>query len=74
MVLVAGHGPFAWGQTPEQAVYNCVMLEELARTAWLTVALDPNAAPLEPWLVRKHFERKHGPDAYYGQEKRRHDG
>ncbi len=53
------------------------MLEELARTAWLTVALDPAAGPLEPWLVRKHFERKHGPDAYYGQERqeqRRHDG
>ncbi len=74
MVLVAGHGPFAWGRTAEQAVYHCVMLEELARTAWLTVALDPGAGPLEPWLVRKHFERKHGRDAYYGQEKRRHDG
>jgi L-ribulose-5-phosphate 4-epimerase len=69
MVLVAGHGPFAWGATAEAAVHHCVMLEELARTAWLTVALDPAIGPLEPWLVRKHFERKHGPDAYYGQEK-----
>lgn len=69
MVLVAGHGPFAWGRTAESAVHHCVMLEELARMAWLTLALDPAAAPLEPWLVRKHFERKHGPDAYYGQEK-----
>ena len=69
MVLVAGHGPFAWGPTAEAAVHHCVMLEELAKMAFLTIALDPATGPLEPWLVRKHFERKHGPDAYYGQEK-----
>jgi len=68
MVLVARHGPFAWGETAAEAVHNCVMLEELARTAWLTMALDPGVGRLEPWLVRKHFERKHGQDAYYGQE------
>ena len=73
MVLVAGHGPFAWGATAEAAVHHCVMLEELARMAWLTLALEPGARPLEPWLVRKHFERKHGPDAYYGQEQQSHD-
>lgn len=73
MVLVAGHGPFAWGPTAEAAVHHCVMLEELARMAWLTLALEPRAGPLEPWLVRKHFERKHGPDAYYGQERKSHD-
>jgi len=69
MVLVARHGPFAWGRTAEEAVYHCVMLEELARTAWLTLALEPGMKPLEPWLVDKHFKRKHGPDAYYGQSK-----
>jgi L-ribulose-5-phosphate 4-epimerase len=74
MVLVARHGPFAWGHTAEEAVHHCVMLEELAHTAWLTVALDPGIGPLEPWLLRKHFERKHGPDAYYGQEQGGHGG
>jgi len=74
MVLVARHGPFAWGRTAEEAVHHCVMLEELARTAWLTVALDPGIGPLEPWLLRKHFQRKHGPDAYYGQEQGGHGG
>ena len=73
MVLVAGHGPFAWGPTAEAAVHHCVMVEELARTAWLTLALDPAIGPLEPWLVRKHFERKHGPAAYYGQEMGNHE-
>ncbi|MFC1543733.1 L-ribulose-5-phosphate 4-epimerase AraD [Gemmatimonadota bacterium] len=68
MVVVARHGPFAWGSTAGEAVYHCVMLEEIARTAWLTVALEPGIGPLEPWLVRRHFERKHGGDAYYGQE------
>ncbi len=69
MVLVARHGPFAWGGTAEEAVYHCVMLEEVARTAWLTLALEPGTGPLEPWLMSRHFERKHGPDAYYGQKR-----
>jgi L-ribulose-5-phosphate 4-epimerase len=68
MVLVARHGPFTWGMTAADAVRHCVMLEEIARMAWLTVALDPAAGPLEPWLVERHFRRKHGEDAYYGQE------
>jgi L-ribulose-5-phosphate 4-epimerase len=68
MVLVARHGPFAWGPTTAKAVENGVMLEELARIAWLTVALDPALGSLEPWLAKKHFERKHGKDAYYGQQ------
>ena len=68
MVVVARHGPFAWGSTVEEAVYHCVMLEEIARAAWLTVALEPGIGPLEPWLIRRHFERKHGGRAYYGQE------
>jgi len=73
MVVVARHGPFAWGATAEEAVYHCVMLEEIARTAWLTVALEPGVEPLEPWLVCKHFERKHGGDAYYGQKEGREE-
>jgi len=68
MVLVAGHGAFAWGETPEKAVYNAAVLEELARMAFVTRTLDPTAARLPERLVRKHFERKHGKNAYYGQK------
>lgn len=67
MVLVAGHGPFAWGKTADKAVYHAVVLEELAKTALITLTLDPRASRLPEHLVRKHFERKHGKSAYYGQ-------
>lgn len=67
MVLVAGHGPFAWGKTADKAVYHAVVLEELAKTASITLTLNPRAARLPDHLVRKHFERKHGKRAYYGQ-------
>jgi L-ribulose-5-phosphate 4-epimerase len=67
MVLVAGHGAFTWGETPEKAVYNAVVLEELARMAFVTHTLDPAAARLSERITRKHFERKHGKNAYYGQ-------
>ncbi len=67
MVLVAGHGPFAWGKTAEKAVYHAVVLEELAKIASITQSLAPNAERLPEYLVRKHFERKHGKSAYYGQ-------
>ncbi len=67
MVLVAGHGPFAWGKTADKAVYHAVVLEELAKIASITRALDPRASRLPQHLVRKHFERKHGKSAYYGQ-------
>lgn len=67
MVLVAGHGPFTWGATPEKAVYHAVVLEELAKMASITRALNPQASRLPDHLVRKHFERKHGKGAYYGQ-------
>lgn len=69
MVLVAGHGPFTWGATPEKAVYNAAVLEELARMAFVTRTLDPGAARLPKPLISKHFERKHGKHAYYGQSK-----
>jgi L-ribulose-5-phosphate 4-epimerase len=68
MVLVAGHGAFTWGETPEKAIYNAAVLEELARMAFVTRALDPASARLPERLIRKHFERKHGKNAYYGQK------
>jgi L-ribulose-5-phosphate 4-epimerase len=69
MVLVAGHGAFTWGATPEKAIYNAAVLEELARMAFITRTLAPSVERLPVGLVRKHFERKHGKNAYYGQEK-----
>jgi len=67
MVLVAGHGPFAWGKTAEKAVYHAVVLEELAKMASITRTIDPLAVRLPNYLVDKHFQRKHGKSAYYGQ-------
>ena len=66
-VLAAGHAPFAWGETVDAAVENAFVLEEVARMALHTLTLRPEAAPLEPYLLDKHFLRKHGADAYYGQ-------
>jgi L-ribulose-5-phosphate 4-epimerase len=68
MVLVAGHGAFTWGETPEKAIYNAVVLEELAQIAFVTRTLDAKAPRLPGRLIRKHFERKHGKHAYYGQQ------
>ena len=68
MVLVAGHGPFTWGRTAAKAVYNGRILEELAKMAYLTLAVGPSTFPLKESLIRKHFERKHGKNAYYGQD------
>ena len=67
MVLVAGHGPFAWGSSAAQSVYNGAVLEEICKMAQLTLTLDPSAKPLPEHIIRKHWERKHGPGAYYGQ-------
>jgi L-ribulose-5-phosphate 4-epimerase len=66
-VLVAGHGPFAWGPTPRKAVENAVALEATARMALDTLRLNPDAAPIDRALLDKHFLRKHGASAYYGQ-------
>ncbi len=68
MVLVAGHAPFTWGTTPEKAVYHAAVLEELARMAFVTRTLSPSTQRLPESLIRKHFERKHGKNAYYGQK------
>lgn len=67
MVLVAGHGPFTWGKTPEKAVYNSVVLEELAKIALLTLQINPEVSTLDEALIQKHYQRKHGSNAYYGQ-------
>ncbi|MBN1895581.1 L-ribulose-5-phosphate 4-epimerase AraD [bacterium] len=69
MALVAGHGPFTWGATAEKAVYNSVMLEEIARMAWMTLEIRPGAPRLNKSLIDKHYLRKHGRDATYGQKK-----
>jgi len=66
-VLVAGHGPFTWGRDALDAVHNAVALEAVARMALDTFALNPAAAPIPDYLLNKHFQRKHGPAAYYGQ-------
>jgi len=68
MVLVAGHGPFTWGETPEKAVYNSVILEELAKIAALTFQIEPETPKLKSSLIEKHYLRKHGKNAYYGQK------
>ncbi len=65
-VLIGNHGPFAWGVNPGKAVYNAVVLEEVARMAFLTKQLG-NIKPINNYLLDKHFSRKHGNDAYYGQ-------
>jgi L-ribulose-5-phosphate 4-epimerase len=67
MILVGSHAPFAWGSSVEKAVYNAAVLEELAKIAFITEQINPNAARLKDSLIKKHFERKHGPDSYYGQ-------
>ena len=66
-VLVAGHGPFAWGSSCAKALENAIALEAIARLAHGTLALSPNALALEPHVLLKHHQRKHGPNRYYGQ-------
>lgn len=65
--LVKNHGPFAWGSSPDNAVHNAVVLEQVAKMAHLSFAINP-ATSMNPLLVEKHFSRKHGPNAYYGQK------
>ena len=65
-VLVGNHGPFAWGKSPDDAVYNAVVLEEVAKMALFTSLLG-NKKAISQYILDKHFNRKHGKDAYYGQ-------
>lgn len=66
-VLVHSHGPFAWGTDPKNAVHNAVVLEEIAFMAWHDLALQPDVASMQQELLDKHYLRKHGANAYYGQ-------
>jgi L-ribulose-5-phosphate 4-epimerase len=67
MVIVAGHGPFTWGKDAAKAVYHAVILEEIAHIAYLTKSLRPDIGALKQTIIDKHFLRKHGKHAYYGQ-------
>ena len=67
-VLVHSHGPFTWGTSPADAVHNAVVLEEVAMMAWHTLSLRPDIPPMQDVLLDKHYLRKHGPQAYYGQK------
>ncbi len=69
-VLVAGHAPFCWGRSAMQAAYIAWILEEVAQMAYASIVINPGVAPLADELRDKHFLRKHGPEAYYGQKKR----
>lgn len=68
MILVGNHAPFSWGETAQKAVYNSAVLEEVAKMAYLSLQINPDAPRLKDTLIKKHWERKHGDDAYYGQE------
>ncbi len=70
MILLGNHAPFAWGSSPEKAIYNAAILEELAKIAWLTEQINPGAARMKESLIQKHFNRKHGAGSYYGQSKK----
>ena len=67
MILVGNHAPFTWGKTAAKAVYNSAVLENIAQMAFLTETVNSKVQRLKDSLIKKHFERKHGPDSYYGQ-------
>ena len=69
-VLVKGHGPFVWGKTPDEAVDNALVLERVAEMAAVTMLLNRPIRPISQALLAKHFNRKHGPKAYYGQPRK----
>jgi L-ribulose-5-phosphate 4-epimerase len=67
MILVGNHAPFTWGKTAEKAVYNSAVVEQLAKMAFLTEQINRDVRPMKEALIKKHFDRKHGVDSYYGQ-------
>jgi L-ribulose-5-phosphate 4-epimerase len=67
MVLVGNHAPFTWGKTADKAVYNSAVLENVAQMAFLTEQINSSAPRLKDALIRKHYDRKHGANSYYGQ-------
>lgn len=68
-IVVKNHGPFAWGTSPANAVYNAVVMEKVAEMDIKTLSLNPNAE-MRQYVLDKHYMRKHGPNAYYGQKKK----
>ena len=66
-VVCKNHGPFAWGKTPDQAVYNSVVMEKVAEMAYITYGINPSVEREPQYILDKHYFRKHGPNAYYGQ-------
>ena len=67
MILIGNHAPFTWGKTADKAVYNSAVLESITQMALLTEQINANAPRLKDSLIKKHYERKHGPNSYYGQ-------
>jgi len=72
MILVGGHGPFTWGKTATESVQNALILEEICSLALKTIQIQPFPRKLPDYILEKHWERKHGPHAYYGQAENRH--
>ena len=70
-VLVKNHGPFSWGTSPDNAVYNAKVMEQCAKMAFVAFSVNPNLT-MNPLLIEKHYMRKHGPNAYYGQKGQKH--
>ncbi|MCL4109195.1 UNVERIFIED_CONTAM: hypothetical protein GTU68_028376 [Idotea baltica] len=68
MILISNHAPFTWGDSVENAVYNSAVLEEIAKMAYISYTIDPNVSRLNQALIDKHYQRKHGEGAYYGQQ------
>ena len=68
-VLVKNHGPFSWGKDAAEAVHNAVVMEQVAKMAFVAFSVNPGLT-MNPLLIEKHFSRKHGPNAYYGQKKK----
>ncbi|SFR98929.1 L-ribulose-5-phosphate 4-epimerase [Anaeromicropila populeti] len=71
-IVVKNHGPFAWGKTPAGSVYNAVVMDKVAEMAYKTMTLNPNVSRVQQFLLDKHYNRKHGANAYYGQGSEEH--
>ncbi|MRS16804.1 L-ribulose-5-phosphate 4-epimerase [Enterobacteriaceae bacterium RIT691] len=67
-VVVYQHGPFCWGKNADEAVHNAVVMEEVAKMAWISRGINPQLKPIDHYLMNQHYLRKHGPDAWYGQK------
>ena len=67
MMIVGSHAPFTWSSNTNKAVYNAAVLEQIAKMAWITGQINPDVPRLKQALIKKHYQRKHGPDSYYGQ-------